>query len=221
MRKIALFFLSLSITMALLQAVDVPELDRLREAHKTALERAAKPVTQTYLAELAKLRDAYTRAANLEAANRVQTEIRAISQNATADDVGQAVSAPKGDILGTRVDIRANEMNGYKIGSLKRGATITLSYVDGKWKNDGVIASEVPDAEVTARGDTVRLAISTASVNGSPGTVIAVVPAGTASKPFTYKLDSDQESVVLRINESGNDYTSNPGQVTYKLKVTR
>lgn len=216
MKSIVLIASSLWFVGQNLPALDIPELDRLRDSHKAALDRATKPLTQTYVKELEKLRDAYTRSANLDAAKAAQAEINAATQNAEVN-----VTTAKANILGGHVDIPASSMDGYVIGPLKKGASITVSYVDGKWKNDGVVASEIPDAETTARGDLVRLAISTASVNGTPGKVLAVVPAGTQKKPFTYRLDSDQENVVLRINESGTDFSSNPGQVSYKLKITR
>jgi len=56
-----------------------PELDRLRASHKTALEKATKPLTQSYVKELERLRDGQTRASNLDAAKSVQTEINAIT----------------------------------------------------------------------------------------------------------------------------------------------
>ena len=52
-----------------------PELDKLRAGHDADMERAVKPYRETYLRELDKLRDNYTRAANLAAANAVQEEI--------------------------------------------------------------------------------------------------------------------------------------------------
>jgi hypothetical protein len=55
--------------------VSAPELDKMRAGHEADMERATKPYRETYLRELDKLRDNYTRAANLAAANAVQAEI--------------------------------------------------------------------------------------------------------------------------------------------------
>jgi hypothetical protein len=52
-----------------------PELDKLRASHEADMERAIKPYRETYQRELEKVRDTYTRAANLAAANAVQEEI--------------------------------------------------------------------------------------------------------------------------------------------------
>jgi hypothetical protein len=52
-----------------------PELDKLRTGHEADIERAIKPYRETYVRELDKLRDNYTRAANLAAATAVQAEI--------------------------------------------------------------------------------------------------------------------------------------------------
>jgi hypothetical protein len=55
--------------------VSAAELDKLRAGHEADMERVTKPYRETYLRELDKLRDTYTRAANLAAANEVQAEI--------------------------------------------------------------------------------------------------------------------------------------------------
>jgi hypothetical protein len=56
------------------------ELDRARAVHQAAVEKAKAPITRIYLQELERLRDTYTRAAKLDAANRVQAEIAMIKQ---------------------------------------------------------------------------------------------------------------------------------------------
>jgi hypothetical protein len=55
--------------------VSAPELDKLRASHAADIERAVKPYRETYVRELDKLRDNYTRTANLAAATAVQAEI--------------------------------------------------------------------------------------------------------------------------------------------------
>ena len=65
-----------------------------------------------------------------------------------------------------------------------------------------------------------RLVIANGRYKTQAGPVLAVVPAETSVKPFSYTLTSDVENVVLRINEDGNNYADNPGSVTYKLKIT-
>jgi hypothetical protein len=193
----------------------VPDLDRLQETHRTSVARAVKPLTQTYVKELEKLRDNYTRAGKLEAASLVQAEITEVTRSEELTATAAAPTPPAGN----DVIIPANDMDAHKLPPLKRGSVITLSYVDGKWKNDGAIASEVPDAEASVRGEAIRLAISTASYNDKPGRVLAVVPAGTASKPFSYTLTADHSRLVLRINESGEKFSDNPGSVTYKVSI--
>lgn len=81
MKVIASLVLSLTISTAALRAVDTPEFDRLNTSYRAAIEKATKPLTQAYLEELQKLRDVYTRAAKLEAANKVQAEIDSIYQS--------------------------------------------------------------------------------------------------------------------------------------------
>ncbi len=61
-----------------LHGVESPELDRLRANYHAAIERATAPITQNYLGDLEKQRDAYARATKLDAANAVQAEINNI-----------------------------------------------------------------------------------------------------------------------------------------------
>jgi hypothetical protein len=58
-----------------LRAAGTPEFDKLQASYKEAIEQATKDLRQTHLRELEKLRDTYTRAANLNAANKVQVQI--------------------------------------------------------------------------------------------------------------------------------------------------
>lgn len=213
--------LMLSVT-APLQGADTPEFDRLRDSYKAAMEKATKPINQTYLAELVKLRDMYARAAKLDAANKVQAELDAIAGETGGPNAGKLVPQPTISSNGpeTPVAIPANDVNGFKIGPLKKGDTITLSYVTGKWKNDGVLPSDNPDAQFTERGDLTRLVIANGRYKTKPGPVLVMVPPGTATTPFSYTLQDDVDNVVLRINEDSSDYETNPGVVTYKLKIS-
>jgi hypothetical protein len=58
-----------------------PELDKLRAGHDGSIERALKPFRETYARELDKLRDSYTRAANLAAATAVQEELDGVKSD--------------------------------------------------------------------------------------------------------------------------------------------
>jgi hypothetical protein len=84
MKAIAALVLFLFVFAVALHAIDTPEFDRLNTSYKAAIEKATKPLTETYLEELQKLRDFYTRAAKLEAANKVQAEIDSIYQSIAA-----------------------------------------------------------------------------------------------------------------------------------------
>jgi hypothetical protein len=102
--------------------VAAPELDKLRTGHEAEIERALKPFRETYLRELDKLRDSYTRAANLAAANTVQEEIdtvKSVKAGAVGDDkffVGRSWWSPinseyhfKKDGNGSRTDAAGAE----------------------------------------------------------------------------------------------------------------
>jgi hypothetical protein len=121
----------------------------------------------------------------------------------------------------TTITITANSPNGYRIGAVKRGDTITLEYVTGKWKSKGGIATENPDDPKATYGDDDRLVIAEAmDASGAPGKLITLVPPETTLKPFTYLVQTSRNDVVLRIN-ANSSRTENPGAVTYKLKLVR
>jgi hypothetical protein len=63
-----------------LSAADNSEIGQLRASYRAAIERATAPLTQLYLAELAKRRDLYATAKKLEAANLMQAEIDAVNK---------------------------------------------------------------------------------------------------------------------------------------------
>lgn len=202
---------------------ETPDFDRLKESYKAAMDKAVKGINQTYLASLIKIRDEYARSTNLEAANKVQSEIDRISLEFGLSSGSEGVAeTPNPVVPGNKmkVEIPANDVNGFQIGLLKKGTSITLSYVVGKWKDSGKIPSDNPDAEFTEKGDNTRLVIANGKYKSRSGPVLTMVPAGTAAKPFTFTLAEDVENVVLRINEEGGDYELNPGAVTYTVTVT-
>ena len=203
-------------------AADTPEFDRLKESYKAAMEKATKPINQTYLTELTKIRDAYTRAANLEAANKVDAEIKLVSSDFGISAAGTAPPQTVVQAQGEEITavVPANDVNGYKIGPLKKGSVITLSYMSGRWKDHGKLPTDSPDADFTEMGEATRMVIAYGRYKTKPGPTLTKVPAGTAKTPFSYTLSEDVDNVVLRINKDDNDYETNPGSVTYKLKVS-
>ena len=195
-------------------AEDVSELGRLRESYKAAITRAVTPLTATYVKELQKLRDAYTRAGNLKLATDVDAELKSLTNEADhpVDAAGHTI------VLEARAQIPANDPNGYRVGAVKKGDLITLTYVSGKWKNDGNVPSEDPDVGGSSRGDDIRLVISKATKTDNAGPMITMVRPGTANKPFTYTFPMDHDDVVLRIRTGTKN---SPGAVVYNVKVTR
>ena len=74
MKSIALFLIPLLLA-ATVHAADAPELEKLRASYKAAVGKATKLILQAHIVTLEKLRDTYTRAANLVAATKVQADI--------------------------------------------------------------------------------------------------------------------------------------------------
>ncbi len=229
--------LQLLVVMIFMQAVTawaqtvVPaDMERLRVAYESARERATRPVDEKYLAELVKLQNSYTRAAKLQEAVVVANEIKAMKERLGlpiaphAPKLAPAAAsdkAAKTDSQDVTVTIPANNPNGYRIGGVTKGDTLTLQFVDGKWKSQGGIATENPDNPKATYGENDRLVIAEpADASGAPGKVIKIVPPDTASTPFVYVIQTSRTDVVLRINNN-SDRKENPGTVTYKMKLVR
>lgn len=197
------------------------ELEALRNSYNVAVARTMKPVSETYVVELKKLRDQFTKSAKLDEATAVQAEITLITEQLNAMATSPTVARGGGvKVLETTAIIPAAAPGGFKLPPLRRGDKITLSYVSGLWKCDGNIASVNPDEEVTERGDRARLVLAEGPKNTVPGGIIKMVPPGTKEKPFTYLVQTTRDDVVLRIH-SGSDNPKSPGSVTYTVKISR
>lgn len=221
MKTRATFALFSLILCTLTFGAEPPELENLRNSYQAAVTRTMKPLSETYLGELKKLRDQYTRNVKLDEANAVQAEITVITNKLAALAAGTDPT-PGGQtkVLETTAVITAAGPGGFKLPPLRRGDTITLSYVSGLWKCDGNIATENPDAAVTERGERTRLVLAEGPKNGAPGNIIKLVPPGTKDTPFTYVVQTTRDDVVLRIH-SGSENPRSPGSVTYTVKVAR
>ncbi|MBL9178197.1 MAG: hypothetical protein JNM65_09045 [Verrucomicrobiaceae bacterium] len=208
------------------QTADPPELVRLRTAYDAAVARAVKPMTETYIVELTKIQETYTRTAKLDEALKIANEIKvakerlAVVASAPVGDSSAPLSSTTSTGQGVRVTIPANDPNGYRIGAVKRGDTITLQYVEGMWKNHGGIATANPDDPKVDGGDENRLVIARGAVNGAPGELIKLVPAETRKKPFVYVFQTSRDEVVLRIS-TNSDRKQNPGAVSYSMVLKR
>lgn len=214
------------------QSVIPPDLERLQTAYEAARERATRPLDEKYLAELVKLQASYTRAAKLDEALAVANEIKGIKERlglaAKSKSAAQGTptpatpTKPAGAPPGgqeTTITISANDPNAYRIGAVKKGDTITLAYVSGKWKSKGGIATESPDDPKATYKDDDRVVIAEpATESGAAGKVIAIVPPETSLKSFTYLVQTSRPEVVLRIN-TNSERKENPGTVTYKLTL--
>lgn len=207
------------------QVADPPEMVRLRSSYEAAVSRTMRPLTETYISELTKVKDSYTKAGKLDEAVRVDTEIKVMKERLGAYEPlrtspGSSGSSPTTASKVARVTIPANNPNGYRIGAVKRGDTITLQYVEGMWKDHGGIATANPDDPKVDGGEENRLVIAQAAVNGTPGDLIKVVPGDTRKEAFVYVFQTSREEVVLRIN-ANSDRKQNPGSVVYSMTLKR
>ena len=204
------------------QTREAPELTRLRSSYDGAVQRAVKPLAETYLTELTKLQETYIKNGKLDQALEIAAEIKIVKEKLHVVSTGPAMALLPSTKQSEEklVTIAANDPNGYLIGSVKRGDAITLQYSGGLWKHNGNIASANPDDPNVQDGDLNRLVIARAPVKGVPGDVLKIVPAETTKKAFTYIFPTTRDDVILRIND-GSDRKQNPGAVTFNMKLTR
>lgn len=193
------------------------DLAALRTKFKTAIERVTQPIEKVYASELTKLRDDRLSKKMLAEANEIDAELTkyaAVLVTTTVAPAGPTTTTGRS----ARAEIAASDPNGYKIGSVKAGDSVTLQYREGKWKSWGMYATLSPD-DVPGESDKCKVVISKAAVKGGPpGEVIVLVPGGTATTPFTYVFTADCDAVV-RIADAGNPKA--PGSVIYSCSIKR
>jgi serine/threonine protein kinase len=190
--------------------------DKLEADHLKSLQ----PLYDKYDQALNGLQVELTKADKLDDAVRVKSlrdrlsRLRTTGATSLLDESGNSV------VRDDSVVIYPNTPMGYKIGPVKIGDQITLSYVGGTWKDHGRLATESPDRPSSDGGPNNRLVIAHAPAGNGPGSLVALVPTGTKANPFTFAVSSAAEDLVLRINANSDD-KGNPGKVTYRLKITR
>jgi len=112
------------------------------------------------------------------------------------------------------VTIAASDADGYRINDVKKGASLSFQYLDGKWKEHGHIAEFNPDDAKTP--DNSKLVIALPRTGGGLGSVLATVSPSTAKRRFVFTADKDYAALVLRINA---EPSANPGKVEYKVTL--
>jgi hypothetical protein len=216
--------IALSLSVLAQQATD---LQRLRDSY----DKAIRPITEDYLKELVRLHVGYVQGGRRAEAQEIETEINLVKDKLAAmgaplpnaashSNTDPTVPGHGSVLLDARATIPANSADGYHLGAVRQGDVVTLQYVEGLWKALGHLATENPDAPKLEHGDESRLVIAHAPVNGKPGNVIAMVPPGTITKPFTFTIPTTREDIILRIYKN-SDNPKNPGSVVYQVKITR
>jgi hypothetical protein len=209
------FFL-LSLTILACWAAEAPKLpaDVQTAIDKaTAAETAAQneadtkilKVKQALVKDLTKLQETYTKKGNLDASNGIKAEVDKLQEY-----IEKVTLEAKNETV-KDITIDGTAKNGALVGDVTVGQTVTLQYVSGRWKSWGNQATECPDTATQERGNACRVAIL---INDKP---VTIIPAGTTTKPFQYKVPANGK-MTLRINDEDGDWASNPaGSVIYKF----
>ncbi len=198
--------LALSAILAASAFADDPkELETTRSAYQQSVQRATEPLKTRYLADLARLRETFTRAGKLTEALAVDAEIKALSGQ-SAGAASELGDAPKGTVV-----ISARSDTGTSLGPAKKGQKFRVQYVDGVWTSSGN-TNLSPDS---APHGFVKVALI--GVAGGKEEIVALVPNGTKARAFSDEFKKDYEQVWLRIND--NSKNDNSGDVTYKASI--
>lgn len=117
-----------------------------------------------------------------------------------------------------KAEVRADAVDGFPIGDVRKGTRISIQYLGGKWKDHGRIAQWSPDSTDPKVGKSLRLCVALPAGDGKAGDMLALVPAGTSKRPFVYEADQDYPGLVLRINDGGS-FEGNPGKTEWNVKI--
>jgi len=210
--------LTLLLVGALLGSVSAgdPDLASLKTKFQTAIERTTDPIKRVYVEELKKLRDDRLSRKMLVEANEIDAELSAYED--TRAPIAQPSTAPATLTKSARIKVAANDPNGYRIGPVKAGDSLTVQYREGVWKSWGLYATISPD-DVPAESDKCKTVIAKACPkDGPPGEVLTVVPGLTAKTPFVYTFTEDCDAVI-RIADAINPKA--PGIVMYSISLKR
>ncbi|PQO41904.1 hypothetical protein [Blastopirellula marina] len=119
------------------------------------------------------------------------------------------------------VTVNSQSPVGYLVGPMKKGDKLTLSYISGKWKAWGRLASESPDSVEIGGGEKCRLAISEIQSDHQISK-LTLVPAETNTRPFTWTAQQDHTNILLQINDNDGDFSGNPASdVKYSLTIEK
>jgi hypothetical protein len=137
---------------------------------------------------------------------------------------------------GKVVSIAAGSEEGYVIGPVRPNTRIALAYVSGTWRSweqkpkdpadkadkpDTKSGPESPDDPQAEHGDACRLVLAEYSDPKQTSRILAVVPPGTAKKPFVFFVSRQIPKLILRIHDADGDYKGTQGSARYRLRVTR
>lgn len=104
-------------------------------------------------------------------------------------------------------DVNADSETGFALGPIASGTTLTFKYIEGTWLAEGGYSFESPD---NALDDHHCLALENETET------LAVLPANTIMKPFSYLFKNVAKNAILRINSNG-DFKKNTGTVKYVI----
>lgn len=160
-----------------------------------------------------------------ETAGKLDVVLAELKQTSGFDLLGAPLdAAATGDapprapaIAGATMTIAAVPSRAANLGAQKAGTAITVQFVGGSWGRksaaaDGTLRS--PDAAVTPARFRLRMSSDPANSEAT----LAVVPAGTAQSPFTFKLETDCDNFFLCMNQDGSP-EGREGEVRYRIKV--
>ncbi len=209
-----------------------PEAQGARTAYEAERRRHLVELDETYLEQLGKILEKYSRAGNVDATlairremDRIREELEEFRAPAEGNGEGQGHREPGITVPEDRpvnITIKASAREGVVLEKVEKGDQIILQYVSGKWKSHGQLATENPDSLAISHGEENRLAIYSKKSPSSRLRPLAVVPPQTQMNPFVFTLPSDYHQILLRIHEDPDGlWPENPGSVVYRVQLKK
>ena len=119
-------------------------------------------------------------------------------------------------VISDEYSIRGDAYKGTSIGRFKKGETITIQYVSGRWTGNlgGNMSSPDEGPEMAQLCQIQNGAMDRRQVV----VVTCDIPRGTRNNPFVYVIENDGEYAIHKYDSAGEtSYKDNSGVVRYKV----
>lgn len=124
---------------------------------------------------------------------------------------------------GADVEVSARYPQGYLVGPVPIGMTLTLQYRSGVWTTSPDIPPASPEKFSEMNKLDSRLAIAAVSKVTGETHILDIINEPTQKTPYTWTSDKNYDRIVLRIvdNSAGKRFTTKEDKVLYQLVISK